>query len=163
MLMILGTLFLMIVQYRRKNDAYQALVRKNLELMDAGKNNKDKDYTGLKNGELFELLEQRMKDEKLYHTKDLSQDQLAELMETNRTYLSQAISDHAGKNFRQYINDFRIKEAMQMLFDPGSSKKFSIDAIAQEVGFNSISAFNTAFKQITGVTPSYFRGQADNL
>ena len=153
---------MLIIQYRRKNAAYKTLVRKNLELINAGKNNNDKDYSGLKNGELFELLEQRMKDEKLFQIHDLDQGQLAELLRSNRTYLSQAISDHAGKNFRQYINDYRIREAMQLLANPGSSKKYSIDAIAKEVGFNSISVFNAAFKQITGVTPSFFREQAGN-
>ena len=160
LLMISGILFLLIIQYRRKNAAYKILVRKNLELINVGKNTKNNNKAMLKNGELFASLQKKLEDEKLYCRSDINQEFLADLLNTNRTYLSQSISDHAGKKFRQFINEYRIKEAMLKLSDPNISKKYTINTIAEEVGFNSISVFNTVFKQLTGLKPSDFRGQA---
>ena len=154
LLLIIGALILLWLEYQRKQSAYQILVKKNLELVNAAK---PRDTSGLKNGELFALLQQRMKAEKLYRNPDISQESLASELATNRTYLSQAVSDHAKKDFRAYINEYRINDAMELLSDTETAQKWTIMGIASEVGFKSISAFNKAFKQFSGVTPSYFR------
>jgi AraC-like DNA-binding protein len=54
------------------------------------------------------------------------------------------------------VNTYRVEEAKRKLVDP-SRKHYSLLAIAEEVGFNSKSAFNTAFKKQTSMTPSEFR------
>ena len=63
------------------------------------------------------------------------------------------------KNFYNFINEFRIEAAKEILQDP-SSKGKNILQIAYEVGFNSKSAFNTYFKRLTGKTPSAYRKEA---
>ena len=151
-------LSLVILQYRRKNSAYNKLYEKNMAQLRASEIKRKSE--GLKNGELFEQLEQNMQDEHLYRIKDLSQDMVADMLKTNRTYVSQAIIDHSGKRFREYIKEYRVKEAMEILTDPKKSQVYSIDAISEMVGFNSIATFNAAFKQITGLTPSQFRSRA---
>jgi len=151
-------LLLIIIQYRRKNAAYQTLYEKSLEQLEKSKIKKFQE--GLKNGELFELLEQKMQYDHLYRIKDLNQDMVADMMKTNRTYVSQAIIDHSGKKFREYIKEYRVGEAMEILSDQKKSMVYSIESIADDVGFNSITTFNAAFKQFTGLTPSRFRGQA---
>ena len=55
-----------------------------------------------------------------------------------------------------FVNEFRIKEAKSILKDP-SKKEFTVLEILYEVGFNSKSSFNTAFKKHTGLTPTQFR------
>ena len=151
-------LLLIIIQYRRKNAAYQTLYEKSLQQLEKSKMKKSME--GLKNGELFELLEQKMQYDHLYRIKDLNQDMVADMMKTNRTYVSQAIIDHSGKKFREYIKEYRVGEAIEILSDPKKSMVFSINSIADDVGFNSIATFNAAFKQFTGLTPSRFRSQA---
>jgi len=54
-----------------------------------------------------------------------------------------------------FINEFRINEAMRLLSKP-ENKKYTIETISRKVGFNSISAFNSAFKKTSNVTPSFF-------
>ena len=162
LILIFGILVMLFIQYRNKTAAYQKLVDKNIEIL--GCNNKNgKKKEELKNGELFELLEGKMKNEELYKMKELDTDKLIEILNTNRTYISQAIKDHAGKNVRQYINDYRIKEAMEMLSNQEYAKKYSIEAIAGDVGFKSISVFNSTFKKSTGVTPSFFRDKSKKI
>jgi tetratricopeptide (TPR) repeat protein len=158
LILLSAALVLLSFQYRRKNAAYQALYEKSLEQLE--KNKLKKSREGLKNGDLFDLIEQKMQFDQLYRIKDLNQDMVADMMKTNRTYVSQAIIDHSGKKFREYIKDYRIGEAMEILSDPKRAMVYSIEAIADDVGFNSIATFNAAFKQFTGLTPSQFRSQA---
>jgi len=93
---------------------------------------------------------------KIYLDKDISLSKLAEDLGISIHHLSQVINEKLGKNFYDFINSQRIQEAEKQLINP-DNKHLSIAAIAFEVGFNSLSAFNTAFKKFTGLTPSRFR------
>lgn len=86
---------------------------------------------------------------------DFSLSQLAEMVGSNQTYVSQTINDTFKRNFRTFINDYRIKEARRMLSDPGY-KKYSIKSISTMVGFKSRNTFDTTFKEVTGITPSFY-------
>jgi len=100
-------------------------------------------------------ISKKIRKEKLYLKNDFSLNELAKLLETNRRYVSQVINEKFGQNFSSFINEFRINEAMRLMSNP-EYDKFTIDSISKKVGFNSISAFNGAFKRVTGVTPSVF-------
>jgi AraC-like DNA-binding protein len=73
-------------------------------------------------------------------------------------YLSQTINEHMQSNFYDYIAKYRIEEAKRILSDTSSNK--TVLEILYEVGFNSKSSFNTAFKKYTGVTPSRFKKES---
>ena len=94
-----------------------------------------------------------MKKDKLFLNQNLTINSLAKEIGINRTYLSQVINEFFNKNFSSFVNEFRIKEASKSLID---DKNITIEAVAFDVGFKSKSAFNNAFKQYTGVTPSFF-------
>lgn len=81
---------------------------------------------------------------------------LAKLANTTIHKLSQVINQSFHKNFYELINEYRIKEVERMLKDP-SYNNLKIISIAYDCGFNSKSAFYTAFKQYTGVTPTEYR------
>ena len=70
--------------------------------------------------------------------------------------LSQLINEELGQNFFDYINSFRIQEFERRLVDPRNAH-VSILGIAMDVGFNSKSSFNTAFRKFKGMTPSEYR------
>jgi len=59
------------------------------------------------------------------------------------------------KNFRLFLNEYRIKEA-QRLFSASDAGKYKIEAVGNEVGFKSPNAFRRAFTEITGVSPSFY-------
>jgi AraC-like DNA-binding protein len=61
-------------------------------------------------------------------------------------------------DFRNFINRFRVEEAQRLL---KSDPEMSILTICFEVGFNSKSTFNTAFKKISGITPRDYRGSRE--
>jgi AraC-like DNA-binding protein len=54
------------------------------------------------------------------------------------------------------VNGFRIRKAMEILKDP-AKKDLTILEILYDVGFNSKSSFNTAFKKYTQTTPTEYR------
>lgn len=156
------------LQFLKKNRAYKLLVNKNNELLSlrteyvyskhTSEENLPLPPANEKTADVVELLEKLMQNEKLFLNKDLTISKVAKRLETNRTYLSEEIRQHFGCNFSDYIKQYRIKEAMLRLTAP-ENLQLTIEAVAGEVGFNSKSTFNTAFKKITGVTPSFYREQ----
>ncbi|MQP65834.1 helix-turn-helix domain-containing protein [Niveispirillum sp. SYP-B3756] len=70
--------------------------------------------------------------------------------------LSQALNEGRQVNFFDYVNGFRVEAVKQALSDPGMAGRPVLD-LALDAGFNSKSAFNAAFKKLTGQTPSAYR------
>jgi YesN/AraC family two-component response regulator len=93
---------------------------------------------------------------KSYLNASLRLDELAKEMSVNRNHLSQAINSLGGKSFWAFMNEFRLEESKKRLCKP-EFQHFTIEAIALDSGFNSISGFNTIFKKHVGVTPSEFK------
>ena len=60
---------------------------------------------------------------------------------------------HTKKTFTQFVNDFRIRQAIRLL----ALGDKSISEIANEVGFNNFSHFNKQFKRVTGEAPSKYK------
>jgi len=97
-------------------------------------------------------------DEQQYKNPDVSLKSLSESLNVSTQVLSLAINQKSNKNFNSLINTYRIEESMR-LFKLKQFENLTIAAIAFEVGFNSISSFNTAFKKQTRQTPQDYRNQ----
>lgn len=98
-------------------------------------------------------LERIMKSDKIFLEDNLSLNQLSASIAETENHISETLSQHLNTNFFQYVNNFRIEEAKLALQD----KNKLITNIAFEVGFNSKTTFNTAFKKIVGHSPSAYR------
>tara|TARA_R110002096_G_scaffold274905_3_gene468629 strand:+ start:3623 stop:4741 length:1119 start_codon:yes stop_codon:yes gene_type:complete len=81
---------------------------------------------------------------------------LSEKIDIPHRELSILINQELGQHFFDFINKYRIEKAMSILKDP-SKKKHTVLEILYDVGFNSKSSFNTAFKKHTGKTPTLYR------
>jgi len=101
---------------------------------------------------LINYLEQ----EKPYTDPDLKLQNLADHLGIPSYQLSQIINTELQQNFYELINSLRIAEAKHRLIDP-ANQHITILAIAYDIGFNSKSTFNTAFKKYTKMTPSQFK------
>ncbi len=104
----------------------------------------------------IEKLISYMETEKPYLNPSLSLRNLADQMGMNSRELSIIINQKLNQHFFDFVNGYRIKEAMNILVDP-AKKGETVLEILYEVGFNSKSSFNTAFKKHTGKTPTEFR------
>ena len=95
-----------------------------------------------------------MEQRKPYLQTDFSLPELASQLKLTVHQLSQAINNGLGKSFFEMTAEYRIEEAKILLKEKSHIK---VEEIAEQVGYNSKSSFNTAFKKITGVTPSEWR------
>jgi len=87
---------------------------------------------------------------------DITINKLAKSINTNANYLSKVINHYKQKNYTNYVNDLRIDYAVKKLKSDINFRKYSIEAIANEVGFNKAQSFSSAFYRKTGIKPSYF-------
>ncbi len=102
-------------------------------------------YKKIREG-LANLLERQ----EIYCKPDLRLDDLADMLHTNKTYISQVINESFHTNFYTLINRYRIKKAVTLLKNP----QLQIKDIWTQSGFNSQSVFNVMFKKEMEVTPS---------
>jgi AraC-like DNA-binding protein len=102
-----------------------------------------------------------METEKPWADGDLTLQKLAERIAVPAPHLSQLINERIGQNFSDFVNGYRVEDAKRKLCDP-AYKHYSILAIAEEVGFNSKSSFNAAFKKHAQMAPSEFRDASGN-
>jgi AraC-like DNA-binding protein len=106
--------------------------------------------------QLAAQLQTQMQQDSLYLDSKLTLPLLARTMETTPHYLSQAINGQLGKNFFDFVNEYRIEEAKRRI-QKADAGRMNVFAIALDSGFSSKSAFYTAFKRYTGMTPSEYK------
>lgn len=81
---------------------------------------------------------------------------LAKNINESTHHVSQVINEKMNKSFFELLAWYRVEEAKKIIIaDPDS--KITIEELADQVGYNSKSSFNTAFKKLTTQTPSDFR------
>lgn len=96
-----------------------------------------------------------MENEKPYLEPHLKISHLATRLSISTNILSQVLNQELNKNFFEFVNDYRIAEAIKRLSDPKFSH-ITIMGIALDSGFNNKNTFNRLFKKHTGQTPSQF-------
>jgi len=144
--------------YRSKMLLLENLLEKSkkLPLNTNGKRTTGKDPKETeKQQKLITELEQLMKNNRPYLDPGLNIKQTAEMLSTNRTYLSIALNEVLEKSFPNYINEYRIAEAVKLVKEDFISNH-TIEALAYNSGFTNRSVFTSVFKKQTGMTPGFF-------
>ncbi|HEY8901018.1 MAG TPA: helix-turn-helix domain-containing protein [Chthoniobacterales bacterium] len=88
-------------------------------------------------------------------TEDLSLGQVAKAVNASTFYFCKMFKKATGLNFTEYLSRVRVEKAKNLLLNPN----LRISEIAYEVGFQSLTHFNRAFKKIVGRSPTEYRGQ----
>jgi AraC-like DNA-binding protein len=101
--------------------------------------------------------------EEPYLDTELSLGKLAKMLNLTSHQLSYIINNGFNQNFNGFINKFRVEKAKKLLVEDRKLDTYSIIGIAFDSGFNSKTSFNTAFKKITGLTPSEFKNTRSDL
>ena len=102
------------------------------------------------------LLKKHMIKEEPYLDASLTIEDLSKQLNFETKDLSILINHHLNQHFFDFVNGYRIRKAMEILQNPERSD-LTILEILYDVGFNSKSSFNTAFKKYTGKTPTEYR------
>lgn len=101
-----------------------------------------------------------MDHDRLYRNPMLNLSRLAAAVGASPNDVSQTLNTAFGVGYHDYISRQRLAEAQQILRD--ATRRDSLTDVLLEVGFNSKSVFNAAFKRETGMTPSEFRKAAQS-
>ncbi|SMH69473.1 helix-turn-helix transcriptional regulator [Latilactobacillus curvatus] len=88
------------------------------------------------------------------YAEPLSLGSVAQELHLNAVYLGQLFKQDMGRSFSQYLNDYRINIALDMLHN---AKYYDVNYIASFVGYQNHGYFYRLFKQQTGMTPSEYR------
>lgn len=97
---------------------------------------------------------EKMKTEQPYLDSQLTLTRLADIVGISTHHLSEVLNQHQGKNFYQFVNEYRINFVCQRLKHDQEAK---IIDVAMKAGFSSKSTFNAVFKQLINKTPSQYR------
>ena len=106
--------------------------------------------------QILNRIKQVMKEKKYYLDPAASLPGLAKIMNRSPNHVSQVINECLNLTFFDLLAKYRIEEAKRIMHDP-AHRSDTILGIAFDVGYNSKSTFNKAFKKITGMTPSEFK------
>lgn len=92
---------------------------------------------------------------KPYLNEDFSLEELSREVFTNKVYLSKAINYYSGRNFRQFINYYRVMYACDIM---KQDRRLRVTELAMMCGFHSLVTFNMAFKLYMNMTPGAYYG-----
>jgi AraC-like DNA-binding protein len=109
----------------------------------------------LKNLEKFER-------NKKYLEKDMNLAKMASLLNTNTKYASKIITRYRKKGIVEYITYLKIEHIVELLKNDNTYRKYKNEALADEAGFGSTQNFTRAFKNQTGLSPTYFISELKN-
>lgn len=109
-----------------------------------------------KKDQLVEQLLAHMEREKPYLEPQLTLSDLAEQLDLPAHYLSQLVNERLNVSFLDFVNGYRVATARELLSD-AQYDHYSLVGVGFEAGFNSKTAFYSAFKRVTSSTPGSFR------
>lgn len=134
----------------------------NKQLSEQGKTEEEEKETKSLGNEKIDTLYTKlcslMDNERLYAEAQLTREKVAERLGTNRTYLTTVIKEKTGMSFLQFINTYRINDAIRILSDK-EKMDYPLKQIWYDLGFSSASTFFKLFQQTVGITPSAYRKQ----
>lgn len=104
--------------------------------------------------DLFEKTQEIVDNPEFFTDPEASLEKLSHTLRVNVKYISQAINEGSGMNFRSFLNRRRIFEAQKII--DSSLQSAIVTELGRQVGFLSQSAFIASFKKFTGMTPSLY-------
>lgn len=108
--------------------------------------------------EAIGLIRRTMEEQQLYLKHNLNIEEFAKHVGIHYREVSSIINRHFETNFFEFVNEYRVNKAKQMLMDPQHAEMTILD-ILLESGFNSKSSFHRFFKRYTGMSAADFRKQ----
>ena len=101
-----------------------------------------------------------MDDKKLFLQPNLTLEDVADILHSNKTYVSRMVNNSYGLGFSELMNRMRVDYAKEYILSHRSARQ---SEIARNCGFLSASSFNTVFKKVTGTTPKIWFASTDNV
>ena len=109
---------------------------------------------------IFEKLDYIIKRDKMYLSPDLSREELTRIVRMNNTRFAKMIKENTDTNLNGYINNLRLNYAIHLMKE---QPDYTLRAIAESSGINSMPTFHQLFKGRTGMTPSEFKNSQKDM
>lgn len=109
---------------------------------------------------IFEKLDYIIKRDKMYLSPDLSREELTRIVRMNDTRFAKMIKENTDTNLNGYINNLRLNYAIHLMKE---QPDYTLRAIAESSGINSMPTFHQLFKGRTGMTPSEFKNAQKDM
>lgn len=109
---------------------------------------------------IFEKLDYIIKRDKIYLSPDLSREELTRIVRMNNTRFAKMIKENTDTNLNGYINNLRLNYAIHLMKE---QPDYTLRAIAESSGINSMPTFHQLFKGRTGMTPSEFKNAQKDM
>lgn len=109
---------------------------------------------------IFEKLDYIIKWDKMYLSPDLSREELTRIVRMNNTRFAKMIKENTDTNLNGYINNLRLNYAIHLMKE---QPDYTLRAIAESSGINSMPTFHQLFKGRTGMTPSEFKNAQKDM
>lgn len=135
----------------------ETVPQNNKDANDEKKTDKEIYLSDEQRNRLLEQINRVLADVSVISRDDFSLAMLAQMVGSNTKYVSAVINDTYHKNFKSYLNEFRIKEACRRLCDADHYGNITIQAIYTELGYKTATGFIQAFRKINGMTPSQYQ------
>lgn len=170
-----------VIVYRRRAQLYRSIVSQNLDMV-RREEQKNQLIEGLRQqlsevtaatgtgvhvaaeqaSDIFDRLCQLMEQERLWADMQLTRERVAERLGTNRTYLTQIIKENTGGSYTQFVNSYRIQEAVRILSDE-SRIDYPLKQLCSDLGYSSMTTFYKLFREKVGISPSAYRRSLPNV
>ncbi|MDY4648979.1 MAG: helix-turn-helix transcriptional regulator [Muribaculaceae bacterium] len=143
-------------EVRQEEDKEQSRDKEEEKEIKKESSGRDKDLVQERIAYISAALEKCIEKEKIYLNPKLSLNDLALAVGTNRSYISNYLNQR-GKTFYDYINEYRVQEACRIIEAMTVKGKQTMNDVALQSGFNSISSFNRYFQKMVGISPKQYQ------
>lgn len=149
-------LLIILVSYRLKHKAYRRLAAQSREWAKHEPAIVSPSEADATDRALMETINKLIEEEKVYLDPYFDMEALAQRMGVHRNLISKAINTVYNKPFSTFLNECRVRHAINLLSDPANDHQ-SLEAISLDAGFATRSTFYRAFKAQTGLNPTTYR------
>jgi AraC-like DNA-binding protein len=155
---VLGLLFLLYYQFSKRKKYKKRFEEIINHIDNTSKVNLDKNKIDVPENIVNDILiklDEFEKNKKFISNK-ITLNSLAKKLDTNTNYLSKVINHYKNTSFSNYLNNLKIEYIIAEIKVNPVLRKFTLNAIAKEAGFNNTESFSKAFFKLKGIKPSYF-------
>ncbi len=134
-----------------RNDPWETVRSHKQNAQEQEETEEEENAPAINFAEYRETLDQWMKTEKPYLNPEFRLMDLRQILPLNRTYLSLLINSEYGCSFYQFVTNYRIEEAKQLM---KAHPDMLMQDIGKQCGFSSPTVFARIFSREVGMTPT---------
>lgn len=165
-IVLLALLFILYIKNKKRNKekiiAYEKIIAEYKTNFPDKPNGKQISQIPEKDVRILDSAFKTFEDEKHYIKQSFNKEYIKKKTGVNSHYISDYLRDYIGKSLIQYTNDKRIEFSIKKIMEDTNYSKYTMSAMAEEVGFSSPSTFKRVFQIRTGLTPLEFIEKHNN-